>query len=101
MTIQGLIELGVNMNHPDTSGNTPLMYAAILNDKFTIKTMAIWGANLSDLNNDGYTALDLATMEGNQEAAQILTELGAPKTIDAGGSSSASHCSRARVVVLV
>lgn len=68
--------------HDSTTMND-LMLAVVDNDMDTLSTLEIDAAMLGESNSEGYTALHLAVIEDNYDAATYLLEQGAnPDTID-------------------
>lgn len=55
----------------------PLHLAVFKNQPAALKTLLNLGANTESLDEAGFTALDLAALEGRRELAQILLERGA------------------------
>lgn len=55
----------------------PLHLAVFKNHPAALKTLLNLGANTESLDEAGFTALDLAALEGRRELAQILLERGA------------------------
>jgi ankyrin repeat protein/serine/threonine protein kinase len=72
-----LLGLGFSPNACDTTGQTPLMKAAVL-DHFSIMARLIMeGATVDAVDNKGHTALHLATCAGKMEAVTLLIGNGA------------------------
>ncbi|PTB69776.1 ankyrin [Trichoderma citrinoviride] len=63
--IEYLVESGLNVNHADELGRTPL-HVAVLNDaKTSFPTLLNHGADPELCDADGYSAIERARMEGN------------------------------------
>ena len=60
---------------------TPLMYAARQNASGALKALAESGANLNATDPDNMTALNLAIINANYDAAAVLLDLGADPNI--------------------
>lgn len=76
-TLRQLIDGGVDVNARDETTRTPLMYAAIKNQKEVVQLLLEKGADVNARNNKGETALTLAAREGHPEIAQALLRKGA------------------------
>lgn len=61
----------------DEMGNTPLILAASKNQTQIIKLLFEHGVNLETVGNSGYTALNVAAVTGQVDAAALLIALGA------------------------
>lgn len=70
--IRYFIELGADLNISNNNGDTPLMDAAYLGKLDILRYLLKSGAKLNLTNKKGRTALDLARIEGNKEAENIL-----------------------------
>ncbi|NDC83880.1 ankyrin repeat domain-containing protein [bacterium] len=68
-----LLEKGADVNIPDTSGKTPLMFAATsLNKHEILKALLDRGAVIDARDQQGKTALMTAREEGNDGAVKIM-----------------------------
>ena len=68
------IENGLDVNETDIHGFTPLMLAAISPQLDVVRALVKAGAFLVTRQNKGWHALNLAIMEGSDEAAVLLLE---------------------------
>ncbi len=85
---------GRDLNAPDQSQRTPLMYAAILDDVPHLQTLTRRGANVNFANRYGETALILAA-RGHNATVQFLLGHGAnPNAGEKGGWNALLAASR-------
>lgn len=70
--VGSLIRAGVNVNLKNIEGITPLMAAAESGNEEAIKVLLEHNADVSDTNENGETAYDLAIRYGHEHAAQLL-----------------------------
>lgn len=77
--IKKLIDLGVDVNHQDCYGNTPLHYAARIKDKEIIELILNAGAEIDHVNIDGITPLRhmLLSKPTDLPAVELLLARGA------------------------
>jgi ankyrin repeat protein len=73
---KALIKRGADVNAKDKDGMTALMVATSHDNAPTIGLLLQSGANAEAKNNRGEQALDIAKLNGNQEAAQAISVLG-------------------------
>lgn len=81
-TVRRLIKAGVDPNTADAALNTPLMYAAASNRLNTVQELL--GANQlrrNAINDDGQTALHIASREGHDEIVAVLVSRGADASL--------------------
>ena len=75
--IEYLLSLGVKVNMVDNSGQTPLMCACRDGDRLdNIKTLIKQGADIHQINNDGWTALHYAARYAKSDIIEYLLSLG-------------------------
>ncbi len=79
---KSLIERGANVNAQSTKGVTALMIAATHNNPPMIGLLIQSGADASLKDDQGQTATDVATRNGNIESAQAIMVLGAAKAAE-------------------
>jgi quinoprotein dehydrogenase-associated probable ABC transporter substrate-binding protein len=79
---KSLIERGANVNARSTKGVTALMIAATHNNPPMIGLLMESGADASLKDDQGQTATDVATRNGNIESAQAIMVLGAAKAAE-------------------
>jgi quinoprotein dehydrogenase-associated probable ABC transporter substrate-binding protein len=79
---KSLIERGANVNAQSTKGVTALMIAATHNNPPMIGLLMESGADASLKDDQGQTATDVATRNGNIESAQAIMVLGAAKAAE-------------------
>ncbi len=72
-TLQLLVEFGADINAVDTDGWTPLMYGAVNNDVKVCEWLISKGAKLTIKNNEGQSALAIAT-KYNKSKTKIYLE---------------------------
>ena len=70
--VGSLIRAGVNVNTKNFEGYTPLMAAAEVGNEEAIKVLLQHNADISDTNEVGETAYDIATRCGHKSIAQLL-----------------------------
>ena len=75
--IQVLLESGVNTNHCDGEGNTPLFHAVCNGDIQTASLLLRQGALTNQRNLDGKTPLYIAIISNNIKLIKLLMEHGA------------------------
>lgn len=73
------MNLGVDVNQADAFGHTPLHTAVIQNDQDSVNELLRESKNIriSELNDDGLTALHIATENDNYPIVKLLVEAGA------------------------
>lgn len=78
-TVQLLCEFGANVNYSSGVffGETPLHFAATLNDFALIELLFRYNANVHARNHAGYTPLHVAAQNGNEASATALFLCGA------------------------
>ena len=86
---KALIKRGADVNAKDKDGMTALMVATSHDNAPTIGLLLQSGANAEAKNNRGEQALDIAKLNGNQEAAQAISVLG--KALSATGAPPAGQ----------
>ncbi len=64
----------ININEQNASGNTLLILAAMKQDSKMMRLLLQHGADKNICNNDGYTALDIAFHNQDNDLADLLTE---------------------------
>ena len=73
-----LLEIGANVNAKDEKSDTALHYAARNTSKAGAKTLADmlveFGADITEGNNEGKTALDIATEQNNEPLVKLLLD---------------------------
>ncbi|XP_055354605.1 serine/threonine-protein phosphatase 6 regulatory ankyrin repeat subunit B-like [Paramacrobiotus metropolitanus] len=74
---------GLSFNIPDKAGRLPLHVAVLTGDETTILAIIKFVSFIDIPTKDGYTALQLAAMEGKHDAIDIL--LGHGASVDANG----------------
>ena len=75
--IEYLLSLGLKVNMVDNSGRTPLMFACCDCSRFdNIKTLIKQGADIHQIDNDGWTALHDAATHAKSEIIEYLLSLG-------------------------
>jgi quinoprotein dehydrogenase-associated probable ABC transporter substrate-binding protein len=79
---KSLIERGANVNAQSTKDVTALMIAATHNNPPMIGLLMESGADASLKDDQGQTATDVATRNGNIESAQAIMVLGAAKAAE-------------------
>lgn len=72
-----LVTRGARVNATSTTGMTPLMIAAVHNNPAMIGVLIQLGADTAAKEAGGHTARELAVLNGNDSAAQILEVLAA------------------------
>ena len=76
-TVQQLINKGVSVNLKDECGDTPLMIAALQNQKTKVKMLLNAGAEVNVQDNLGQTALHRILEENKKDIVELLIEYGA------------------------
>lgn len=78
-TVQLLCEFGANVNYSSAVffGETPLHFAATLNNYALIELLFSYNANVHARNHAGYTPLHVAAQNGNEASATALYLCGA------------------------
>jgi hypothetical protein len=71
---QALIEDGIDINDRDDLGNTPLMTAIWFRNARVAKMLIEKGADLTAVNNEGKTALDLARERKNKQIEDAILD---------------------------
>ena len=75
--IDYLLSLGMKVNMVENSGKTPLMCACCNSDRLdNIKTLIKQGADIHQINNNGWTALHYAARFAKSEIIEYLLSLG-------------------------
>ena len=73
-----LLEIGANVNAIDEKSNTALHYAARNLSKADAKALANvlidFGVDITRANNEGKTALDIATEQNNEPLVKLLLD---------------------------
>ena len=87
---KGLIDRGADVNAKSKDGVTPLMVAASHNNPPMIGVLIDAGADVSAKDNQGQTAADVATLNGNLEAAQAIKVLATAKSAEVPVPSNGS-----------
>jgi len=72
--LRALIDRGIDLNNPDSTGRTPLMLAASQSDKEMVEILLAGNANPLQVDNDGRTAYDSATDAGRKIVALLIAE---------------------------
>jgi ankyrin repeat protein len=73
-----LVRRGANLNVEDAPNEfTPLMHAAWYGYLRLTKLLLDHGADVNHVNNDGWTALIIASETGHEEIVQVLLDHGA------------------------
>ena len=70
--VEDCISRGVNVNHPDTVGQTALHMAVIAGHEAIVRFLLDHGAIVNRPDNDGHTPLYWAELKGNQQIANII-----------------------------
>jgi ankyrin repeat protein len=71
--VEALLEYGANVNIPDSSGLTPLHYAAMLDSRQLCQLLLQYGADLEVKDTEGHTPLDVARLNDCDATARYLT----------------------------
>ena len=71
--LEGLEQRGFNLAYTSSNGSTALHFAASGGHVEAIQYLIKWGCDVHTKNADGSTPLDLARLNGNWEAAEVLT----------------------------
>jgi ankyrin repeat protein len=69
----GLLELEIDFNATDESGNTFLHHAAVQGQHASVKLLLAKGVATSTANNAGQIPLALANENGHQQVAELLS----------------------------
>lgn len=94
--VQDLINSGANVNEPDENGRTPLMFAAVGQNRKIIKALIKAGADVNTPCKNGETPLMLAATKwhANPQIIKILIRAGADiNAKDACGKTSLMYAS--------
>lgn len=75
-SVRELVELGANINLPDSEGYTPLMEAVLIQDTNIINFLCEKGAEINHQNELGHTPLIQASIKGMKEIVPLLIEKG-------------------------
>ncbi|MHB1768573.1 MAG: ankyrin repeat domain-containing protein, partial [Phycisphaerae bacterium] len=86
LSYQAQLADGLNPNHADLAGETPLMHAAFHNDLAGVKALLHAGANPLAKDKSGLTVLDYATMGGNSKIIKLLLAGPARKDVNYSGA---------------
>ncbi|EDQ84663.1 uncharacterized protein MONBRDRAFT_34616 [Monosiga brevicollis MX1] len=89
--IKRLVDQGHDINGPDPSGRTPLMYAVHCNQLSVAELLVQMGALLDIKANDGSTALHRAAFSGTTEMVKLLIESGADHRVGDDDGRIALH----------
>lgn len=65
------------LDHPDTQGHTPLMWAAYQGDAISLSLLLSYGSNIHARDESGLTPLHWAVVKGNRLCIRKLLEAGA------------------------
>ncbi|XP_041438669.1 ankyrin repeat domain-containing protein 50 isoform X2 [Xenopus laevis] len=76
--VRVLLERGLDENHRDHLGWTPLHWAACEGRRSSCRALVDGGAKVSLRDREGYTPLHLAAQEGHTGSAELLLNRGAP-----------------------
>ena len=87
--VELLLKAGASPDVPDKDGSTALLLAAGDNDSATVKVLLAGGANTSNRNSAGRTALELATAASHTDVMALLADV-TPSQSSSSSSSSAS-----------
>lgn len=69
------------LDHPDTQGHTPLMWAAYQGDAISVSLLLSYGSNIHARDEAGLTPLHWAVVKGNRLCTRKLLEAGADCSI--------------------
>jgi len=72
-----LIDHNANIEIPTDNGNTPIMWASFVGNTDTVKYLLEKNAVVTNLNNEGLSALDLAISRMHYDCALLLYKAGA------------------------
>lgn len=64
------------LDHPDTQGHTPLMWAAYQGDAISVSLLLSYGSNIHAQDESGLTPLHWAVVKGNRLCIRKLLEAG-------------------------
>lgn len=83
VTVQGLLEMGAEIERIDGINRTPIMYAARSKNPETIQILIEAGADIQARGQLGNTPLSWAAGFGNADGVQVFIDAGAdPNTVD-------------------
>lgn len=71
------LSTGIDPNHPDAQGNTPLHHAQQQPNDYFIQTLVDYGADLERMNNDNHTPLQIAAKTNHYSNVISLLKGGA------------------------
>lgn len=74
---QQLISFGLSVDASDARGTTPLMWAALVENRDLVAYLLSKGANANTRNQRGQTALDYAKQKQRNDIVKLLQEYGA------------------------
>ena len=75
--VQRSLDKGANIEAKNDMGETPLIVAAVRDQREVVKLLLDKGANISAKDGSGETALERAVGLGQEEVAKLLREHGA------------------------
>ena len=76
-TVRLLIKLGLDVNHENSDGETPLFQAALGKDPEIVNLLVETGADVNAANYEGVTALMMAAAWGDRKVVEALIDAGA------------------------
>lgn len=89
-----LINCGLDINHADTKGVTPLMHATKYKNYTCATILLNHSANINQQDHEGLTALIIAVREKYYDIAQLLLKHGADSTITDNSGKTALDYAR-------
>ena len=72
--VQQLIEIGVDVNHRDERGKTPLMYAILYKQTEIVSYLIKKGADYRAEDSNGLTILDYAEKSKSEEILKLVND---------------------------
>ncbi len=72
--VQQLVGIGVNVNHKDERGKTPLMYAILFNQPQIVAYLIKKGADYRAEDSNGLTILDYAEKSKSEEILKLVND---------------------------